>query len=158
RTFYRGKWHISHADLVAPDTRDSLASSDDDGRVLQPSTSYYQAADRLAAFGFHGWIGPEPHGSAKSNCGKLRDPLYGDQVEALFNALEASRDDSPWLAVASFVNPHDIVLFGLLWLSFGYSFDDETVPKVPEPPTQDESLRTKPSCQADYVKKYGRVF
>jgi arylsulfatase A-like enzyme len=29
---------------------------------------------------------------------------------------------------------------------------------VPEPPTQDESLRTKPSCQADYVKKYGKVF
>src|SRR5262245_41023888 len=31
RTFYRGKWHISHADLLTPDTRTALASSGDDG-------------------------------------------------------------------------------------------------------------------------------
>jgi len=158
RTFYRGKWHVSHADLTTPDTRAVLASSDDEGKILQPNTRYYQAANRLDPFGFQGWIGPEPHGSAKSNCGLLRDPLYGDQVDALFDDLEGSEDDKPWLAVASFVNPHDIVLFGLLWRSFGFPFDDDTVPEIPEPPTQDESLRSKPSCQADYVKKYGKVF
>jgi hypothetical protein len=40
----------------------------------------------------------------------------------------------------------------------GYAFADDTVPEIPEPPTQDESLRTKPSCQADFVEKYGKVF
>ncbi|MCK6586290.1 MAG: sulfatase-like hydrolase/transferase [Polyangiaceae bacterium] len=158
QTHYRGKWHISHADLTAPDTRAALASSDDDGKIVQPNTAYYQAAERLSQYGFQGWIGPDPHGTAKSNTGILRDPLFGDQIESLFSDLEAQKDDTPWLAVASFVNPHDIVLFGILWQSFGFAFDDGTVPEIPEPPTQDESLRSKPSCQSDYVKKYGNIF
>jgi len=158
RTYYRGKWHVSHADLTTPDTRAPIASSDEQGAPLEPNTSLYRAADRLDGFGFSGWIGPDPHGSAQSNCGLLRDPLYGDQVEALFDRLERDDDGAPWLTVASFVNPHDIVLFGLLWRSWGYSFDDETVPQIPEPPTRHESLRTKPSCQADFVDKYGKVF
>lgn len=158
RTHYRGKWHISHADLTAPDTGAPIASSDDQGAPLEPNTSLYRAADRLAAFGFEGWIGPDPHGQARSNCGRLRDPLFVDQLDALFDRLEAEPDDAPWLTVASLVNPHDIVLFGLLWRSWGFEFADDTVPSVPEPPTQHESLRSKPSCQADYVEKYGRVF
>lgn len=158
RTFYRGKWHVSHADLVAPDTRAPIASSDDQGAALEPNTSLYRAADRLREYGFGGWIGPDPHGPARSNCGLLRDPLFGDQVERLFDELERADDDAPWLTVVSLVNPHDIVLFGLLWRSWGYAFDDETVPEIPEPPTQRESLRTKPRCQADFVDKYGAVF
>lgn len=31
RTLYRGKWHVSHADLMTSDTREALASSDDQG-------------------------------------------------------------------------------------------------------------------------------
>jgi len=50
------------------------------------------------------------------------------------------------------------VLFGALWLSWGYALHDDTVPEIPEPPTQEESLRSKPSCQADYVAKYGQIF
>lgn len=158
RTFYRGKWHVSHADLAAPDTRAPIASSDDQGAPIEPNTSLYRAADRLDAFGFRGWIGPDPHGSDRSNAGLLRDPLFADQVLALLDQLEGEDDAAPWLTVASFVNPHDIVLFGALWRSWGHAFDDESVPEVPEPPTQHESLRTKPSCQADFVDKYGKVF
>lgn len=161
RTFYRGKWHVSHADLTTPDTRAAIASSDDRGAVLEPNTSRYRGAERLDPYGFGGWIGPDPHGAARANCGLLRDPLFGDQIEALFDRLdrsESSEDEAPWLAVASFVNPHDIVLFGALWLSWGYAFDDDTVPEIPEPPTRHESLRTKPGCQADFVEKYGKVF
>lgn len=158
RTHYRGKWHVSHADLTTPDARAAIASSDDEGAPIEPNTSLYRAADRLGAFGFEGWIGPDPHGSARANSGLLRDPLFGDQLGELFDRLEGEDDGAPWLTVASFVNPHDIVLFGLLWRSWGYTFDDETVPEIPEPPTQDESLRSKPSCQADFVAKYAEVF
>jgi arylsulfatase A-like enzyme len=157
RTHYRGKWHISHADLVAPDTHAPIASNDVAGAPLEPSTSLYRAAERLDVHGFRGWIGPDPHGTAQTNCGRVRDPMYGDQLDALFTDLEAG-DGAPWLTVASFVNPHDIVLFGLLWRSWGYDFDDDTVPDVPPPPTERESLRSKPGCQADYVEKYGQVF
>ena len=158
RTYYRGKWHVSHADLVAPDTRAPIASSDDDGAPIAENTALYRAAERIEPHGFRGWVGPDPHGSARANCGKLRDPIFGDQLGALFDRLEASDDDAPWLTVASFVNPHDIVLFGLLWASWGFEFDDPSVPEIAEPPTQDESLRTKPSCQADYVEKYREIF
>lgn len=158
RTFYRGKWHVSHADLVTPDTRTAIASSDDEGRPIAANTELYRAAERLALHGFLGWVGPDPHGMARANCGKLRDPLFADQMDELFDQLEVSAEARPWLAVASFVNPHDIVLFGALWASWRYEFADDTVPEVPAPPTQDESLRHKPGCQADYVKKYGSVF
>jgi arylsulfatase A-like enzyme len=88
----------------------------------------------------------------------IRDPIASDQLDTLFSELEASSDDKPWLMVASFLNPHDIVLYGALWLSWRYAFADDSVPDVPEPPTQDESLRNKPSCQREYVKKYGKIF
>lgn len=158
RTFYRGKWHVSHADLTAPDTAAPLASNDDDGKPLETNLGLYRAANRLSPYGFEGWIGPEPHGVERSNCGLVRDPIAADQVESLFGELEQSPDDTPWLAVASFLNPHDIALFGALWVAWRYPFSDDTVPDVPEPPTQNESLRSKPSCQADYVKKYGNIF
>jgi len=158
RTHYRGKWHITHADLLAPDTRAPLASSDDQGVPIPDISALYRAAERLDLHGFAGWVGPDPHGSARANCGKLRDPLFGDQLDALFADLESQDPGAPWLTVASFVNPHDIVLYGLLWASWGFDFDDPSVPDVPEPPTQHESLRHKPSCQADFVAKYRKVF
>ena len=33
QTHYRGKWHVSHADLVIPGTHEGLMASDDDGRA-----------------------------------------------------------------------------------------------------------------------------
>lgn len=158
RTFYKGKWHVSHADLNTPDTRDPLASNDIDGKLIEPNYSLYKAQNRLSPYGFEGWIGPEPHGTAQANTGMVRDSIAADQVSELFDSLEHGDDSAPWLAVASFLNPHDIALFGAPWLAWGYAFDDDTVPEVPEPPTQDESLRTKPSCQSDYIKKYGNIF
>jgi len=62
RTFYRGKWHVSHADLVTPDTRTAIASSDDAGAVLADNTALYREAERLQQHGFSGWVGPDPHG------------------------------------------------------------------------------------------------
>ena len=34
RTHYRGKWHVSHADLTVAGTHESLKASDDDGNVI----------------------------------------------------------------------------------------------------------------------------
>lgn len=158
RTFYRGKWHVSHADLVVSDTQASLASNDPEGKPIDRNLALYRAAERLAPFGFSGWIGPEPHGTAESNCGAVRDPLTADQVVSLFDALDADADETPWMMVASFLNPHDIVLAGLLWRSWGRETADDTVPKVPAPPTQREDLDTKPACQADFAEKYRDVF
>jgi len=148
RTHYRGKWHISFADLEIPGTHEGLKASDDDGNPLPGAVEAYRKADRLDPFGFSGWIGREPHGAARSDCGTIRDGVFAEQVVELFDELAASRADGPWLTVASFVNPHDIAFSGFGWeqmLKFGPP--DDTVPDVPEAPSQSDSFAGRPACQ-----------
>ncbi len=148
RTHYRGKWHISHADLVVPGTHDGLMSSDDNGKSIPEVASAYRHADRLDPYGFSGWIGREPHGAAKSDCGTVRDGVFAEQVVELFEALADARHDGPWLTVASFVNPHDIAFSGFGWEQLlGFGPPDSSVPEVPEPPSQQDSFAGRPPCQ-----------
>ncbi|MFN0109557.1 MAG: sulfatase-like hydrolase/transferase [Blastocatellia bacterium] len=162
RTFYRGKWHVSHADIMMPGTHTALHSYDDAGNPVKPVIDLYKAADRLDDFGFSGWIGPEPHGSAKANTGTNRDPGFAQETIELITELEKEKKKAagelpPWLIVNSFVNPHDIVLFGLAWKQFGYPFKEGFVPNIPLPQTQKESLKTKPDCQSSYVEVYPKM-
>ena len=148
RTHYRGKWHVSHADLTIPGTHEGLMASDDDGKPLPKPVAAYRKADRLDPFGFSGWIGREPHGAAKSDCGTVRDGVFAEQVVELFGEMAAARSDGPWLTVASFVNPHDIAFSGFGWeqlLQFGPP--DDSVPEVPEPPSQSDTFIDRPACQ-----------
>jgi arylsulfatase A-like enzyme len=148
RTHYRGKWHVSFADLEIPGTHEGLTASDDDGNPLPEAVEAYRKADRLDPFGFSGWIGREPHGAARSDCGTIRDGVFAEQVVELFDELAATRADGPWLTVASFVNPHDIAFSGFGWeqlLQFGPP--DDTVPDVPEAPSQSDTFAGRPACQ-----------
>ncbi len=152
-THYRGKWHISHADLLIPGTHDSLAASDDDGGLILENVVAYQKADRLDPFGFSGWIGREPHGAMKSDSGVIRDGVFAEQVVELFSQLAQSRRDGPWLAVASFVNPHDISFSSFGWAELlGFDPPDDTVPDVPEAPSQSDSFAGRPACQELFQK------
>jgi arylsulfatase A-like enzyme len=148
QTHYRGKWHISHADLVIPGTHEGLMASDDSGLPVPEVVAAYRKADRLDAFGFSGWIGREPHGAAKSDCGTVRDGVFAEQIVDLFDELAGSRHDGPWLAVASFVNPHDIAFSGFGWEQLlGFGPPDDSVPEVAEPPSQSDSFAGRPPCQ-----------
>jgi arylsulfatase A-like enzyme len=123
-------------------------ASDDDGTPLPEPVAAYRKADRLDPFGFSGWIGREPHGAAKSDCGTVRDGVFAEQVVELFGEMAAARSDGPWLTVASFVNPHDIAFSGFGWeqlLQFGPP--DDSVPEVPEPPSQSDTFVDRPACQ-----------
>jgi arylsulfatase A-like enzyme len=163
RTYYKGKWHICHADIEVPGKHDSLMTTMDDGTPIAENVDFYQAADRLNDFGFSGWIGPEPHGASKANSGWIRDPGYAHQGLSQIDELEAGNDDQPWLLVNSFVNPHDIVFFGAFWSApppgFGLPYPTpEEVPQIPPPPTANEDLSTKPTAQASYVATYPQMF
>ena len=100
-----------------PATGGPLATNDDDGVVDPAAVQRYLDADPLAPYGFSGWVGPEPHGAGLANSGFRRDPLIADRVVAWLNDRYARRRAGdaaalrPFLLVASFVNPHDIVLF-----------------------------------------------
>ncbi len=136
-TYYRGKWHVSHADLTIPGSHEGLMASDDDGAPIVRAVEAYRKADRLDPFGFSGWIGREAHGAAKSDCGTVRDGVFAEQVVELFGDLAEASRIGPWLAVASFVNPHDIGFAGGLYeMLFGFAPPDDSVPDIAEAPSQ----------------------
>src|SRR5665213_3917067 len=51
-THYRGKWHISHADLIPGGSHLGLMANDRAGTVDPEVVDLYQRADRLDRFGF----------------------------------------------------------------------------------------------------------
>ncbi|MEE6176850.1 sulfatase-like hydrolase/transferase [Mycobacterium sp. 050134] len=159
-THYDGKWHISHADLIDPATSRPLATNDDDGAVDHAAVRRYLDADPLRPFGFSGWVGPEPHGALLADAGVRRDPLIADRVVDWLTDRYARRRAGdadalrPFLLVASFVNPHDIVLFPT-WSRRGpLGPSPVDPPPVPPAPTADEDLSTKPAAQIAFREAY----
>ncbi|GFG63952.1 hydrolase [Mycobacterium kubicae] len=159
-THYDGKWHISHADLMNPVTGEPLATNDDDGVVDPTAVQRYLDADPLAPYGFSGWVGPEPHGASLANSGFRRDPLIADRVVAWLTDRYARRRAGdvaalrPFLLVASFVNPHDIVLFPAWVRRSPIKPSDLDPPHVPPAPTAGEDLSSKPAAQIAFREAY----
>jgi len=159
-THYAGKWHISHADLHDHATGKALATNDDAGTVDPAAVRRYLDADPLAPFGFSGWVGPEPHGAELANSGLRRDPLIADRVIAWLEDRYARRRagdadaQRPVLLVASFVNPHDIVLFPAWLRRNPIEPSPLDPPTIPAPPTADEDLSTKPAAQIAFRESY----
>lgn len=152
RTFYKGKWHISHPDLAAGHGHVGLMANDRHGTVLADGVDAYRRADRLDRFGFSGWIGREPHGADPADTGYVRDPLFAAQVTDLFDDL--ADDDAPWLTVASFVNPHDIAFTGGAWAMFGFPDVPDHVPPVAEAPSQADGFEGRPRAQAEFAARW----
>lgn len=159
-THYDGKWHISHADLEDPATGAPLATNDDDGVIDPAAVQRYLDADPLGPYGFSGWVGPEPHGAAMANSGFRRDGLFADRIVAwLTDRYQRRRagDEAalrPFLLVASFVNPHDIVLFPAWARRSPLQPSHLDPPHVPAAPTADEDLRDKPAAQIAFREAY----
>lgn len=175
RTYYKGKWHFSNADIHVPGTHRSIPSYQRGTGIPDPELEQlYLQANRLNGYGFSEWIGPEPAGAAPHNSGSSaaigingRDVVYGSDVVQLIRQLDHEQhhlspfqDYQPWLIVASLVNPHDITLFGDITqeLPFFRFHVEDSVPDVEPPPTQRETLRTKPRCQASYRDVYPQAF
>ncbi|MDA3022381.1 MAG: sulfatase-like hydrolase/transferase [Actinomycetota bacterium] len=171
-TYYKGKWHVSDADLYEPGSYDAVATYDSNGTPLPDMEDIYLEANRLAPYGFDGWVGPEPHGKNPLNSassagpnGTGRDEVYARQgADQLARLRTANR---PWLLVTSFVDPHDITLWGDLTLAspayyLAKQLEGSTVPerlfddryRV----SSTEDLSTKPSAQSSYREVYQQAF
>jgi choline-sulfatase len=172
RTYWKGKWHVSYAEMLVPGTHIPLLSYDPKTGERDPEKeALYVAADRLGPYGFAGWIGPEPHGpnplrdtgSSAFTRSRGRDAGYAEQVVELIQQLDHESSAAPWLVVCSFVNPHDIGVFSQPTLASG-AFDfhvDEIVPQdkdlfLPEyEASHREDLTSKPKAQKSYRDTYG---
>jgi choline-sulfatase len=173
-TYYKGKWHVSLADLHVPGTYDQVLSFDAEGNPDPAKERMYLEANRLDEYGFDGWIGPEPHGAnplnsgSSATAGPARDEKFAAQTVNLLNEL-ASRGqrDKPWLVVSSFVNPHDIVLWGEItrhqpkWdldgQLVGTQVPDHLFDEQMYRATSEENLANKPTAQASYVETYPKM-
>ncbi len=159
-THYDGKWHLSHADLPGPDGTGSLATNDAAGTVDPAAVQAYLDADPLDRYGFSGWVGPEPHGASPANSGLVRDPLIAERVVAWLADRYRRREEGdpaarrPFLLVASFVNPHDIVLFPAWARASPVEPSPLDPPPVPPAPTALEDLASKPAAQIAYRAAY----
>ena len=171
RTYWKGKWHVSYAEMLVPGTHIPLLSYDPKTGERDPDKeALYVAADRLGPYGFAGWIGPEPHGpnplrdtgSCAFTRNRGRDAGYAEQVVELIQQLDHDSSAAPWLVVCSFVNPHDISVFSQPTLASG-AFDfrvDEDVPEDkdlfrPEyEASHREDLTKKPRAQKSYRDTY----
>ncbi|MGV4967536.1 sulfatase-like hydrolase/transferase [Priestia aryabhattai] len=167
QTFYKGKWHISDENILIPGTHNVFSSYQmQTGIPDLEKECLYQQANKLEKFGFSGWIGPEPEGRNPHNSGSSaavgvsgRDEIYAEEIIELIQRLEHQKTAQPWLMVGSFVNPHDIALFGAITKHlpmFQFSID-ETIPNIDPPPTIRESLQTKPSAQSSYKYIYPKA-
>ncbi len=157
RTYYKGKWHASHAHLDAQDGDGYLLSIDDDGKQIEANIAAYAEADLLDDFGFSGWVGPEPHGLGKHNMGTIKDPFTADETIELLGHLDEDESAEPWLTVCSFLNPHDDSFFGIVALTQGLRYHPSTVPHIDQSPTRHEDLSTKPRCQQSMVDLWSRL-
>lgn len=165
QTWYRGKWHISYEDIDVPGTQVGLLSNDINGTPFPERINLYKNANQLNKYGFDGWIGPEPHGALQQNDATARDPGFADQVCRTLAELDAKSkagDETPFLLVSSFLNPHDIVLSGKATADWFPKFEqakaEGRLPKVDRAPTADEALESKPRCQKDYAFTYPRMY
>lgn len=168
QTFWKGKWHLSSEGILIPGTHNALPSYDSSGISDSSKVKLYGMANRLNAYGFDDWIGPEPHGADPRNSGSSakvglngRDEIYAEEVVELIQSLEQNpKSSQPWLIVSSLVNPHDITLYGSLSrLSPHYNFEiDPSIPEIPPSPTSKEDLRTKPKAQMSYRDVYQNAF
>jgi choline-sulfatase len=176
-TYWKGKWHVSDADLYQPGSYNPVPSYNDQGGRDPYLEDIYLESERLEKYGFTGFIGPEPHGSNPLNsgssgpAGRGRDEVYADLGVEQLRQLRSA--DKPWLLVTSFVNPHDITLWGSLTLAadltgaqgafyLAEQLIGSNVPKnlfTPEyTRSANEDLSTKPVAQGSFVTQYPKGF
>lgn len=176
-TYWKGKWHVSDADLYQPGSYNPLPSYNNLGGRDPRLEEIYLEADRLEQYGFTGFIGPEPHGSNPLNSGSSgpggrgRDEIYADLGIEQLQRLRGARN--PWLLVTSFVNPHDISLWGAATVAADVSgqagsfylaqqLAGSNVPRNLFDPiyqtSANEDLSKKPTAQGSFVARYPQAF
>ena len=125
KTFYKGKWHVSHSHLEGADGKGYLQTVDKDGQLNRGERRRYLEATCSTTTASPSGLARKQHGLGYQNTGTARDPFTADETVALLKRLDQDGSEQPWLTVCSFLNPHDIALFGVIALAQGLRYDTE---------------------------------
>ncbi len=166
-TYWKGKWHVSDGDIYQPGSYNPMPSYNANGLRDPYLEEIYEEAGLLEEYGFTGWIGPEPHGGNPLNSGSSAPGGRGrDQVFAQWGIeklLQLRNSTTPWLLVNSFVNPHDITLWGSATLAaqtffLAQQLAGSDVPRNLFSPeyerSRNEDLSGKPTAQGSFTQQY----
>ena len=88
RTYFKGKWHASHAHLDAQDGDGYLLSIDDDGEPIEENIAEYR---RRTCWTITGSRAGSARASrlGKHNMGTVKDPFTADETIELLGRLDA---------------------------------------------------------------------
>lgn len=170
QSILKGKWHVTDASIRLQDGS-YMTTYNYNGEPIPELYEFYLSKNVLHDFGYDRWIGPDPHGISPLNSGSsVRPPAVGadetNTKEVLKELHRLFRTQQPWFLIASYVNPHDIALYGeftRLNKKAKWSFPiDHTLPaKLFKDEFQlslHESLKNKPPVQKEYRDLYPITF
>ncbi len=122
---YKGKWHLS-----------------------KPTDGSEPTTEDVAAYGFDGWDPPDA-GEATEIEGFGGGQIHHNDTRFVDDAVRFLREEvdtsKPFALIVSLVNPHDVLAYPSLYEG-EYNLDD-FYQGIGLPPTVDEDLSGKPSCQ-----------
>ena len=165
KTVIKGKWHISDSSITLRDGS-KLTTFDSRGNTIEKYKDFYLEKNVLGDYGYDGWIGPEPHGSASLNsASSLPKNVLGRDIkftEQLIQELEdLSETEDPWFLLATYLDPHDITVYGWDAITSDDKWRFEVDPTLPETlftrefnESLNEYLATKPPAQESYRNLY----
>ncbi len=138
---YKGKWHCS-----------------------KPAGELWAPSD-LAKYGFSRWNPqdaganqdiPEAGGGTYDNDGRFMNSRgsveRGDEGALQYLQTRAAKD-APFFMIVSLVNPHDVLFFPKKYQAAGY-YDSDLEGEIELPSTIDESLKTKPAVQEQFLRLF----
>ena len=131
RTYFKGKWHASHAHLDADDG-DGLSALDRRRRGAAEGEHRRDTWRRISSTRTASPSGSarSPTASASTTPGRSRTCSPRTRRSSCCERLDGDESDEPWLAVCSFLNPHDDSMFGIIALTQGLRYHPSTVPHV----------------------------
>ncbi|HEX7645253.1 MAG TPA: sulfatase-like hydrolase/transferase [Burkholderiaceae bacterium] len=178
RTHYFGKWHVSN-----PPAHTLQQYGFDDWEQSWPEP-HGSSLNNLGAYRDHGFADLACSFLRNQGLGMGYNRALAQQQEVAPQGAGPSTTPKPWLAVVSFANPHDIATYpGLVRQldpaapkigplpvpgqdamsavpiagSFTFPLNPRGFPQdnAGLPPSLDEEMANKPSCQFDYAYKMG---
>ncbi|WP_338847877.1 sulfatase-like hydrolase/transferase [Massilia sp. W12] len=154
-------WMVGNAEMKQPDMDPAFPTFGTALKELGYATNYFgkwhlstEPSGKLGldAYGFENFaLGEEFHGDA--NQGGEKDPII---AKAAADFLQV-KQSQPFLAVISFINPHDIMYFpdGMIPAQSEGVYEGMDVP--PNFETLQQLRQRKPDCQAQYKRLYEAV-